>query len=296
MGKPKSKESNYSFFETPGLPSPYFNYRLDIEGNIIHVDKSKPTKFYRPCIPINIDESDVIKTELYIHSTPLYQFDAEWMCIESGLMISRKFDIPVLILYPLSYKANLKNDLSEYEELYCCASAEEYVDKWLAFADKTVNNFYLNFLKDSPRKHITHKLDPLYIQKKYTSKDLGVTYCSPEKWEEISERSINKIDYIIQTLFATSDESEIRKVYKLWPLRENEIIFDKLEKILELAPEDKWKEWISTQKIDAFKVNPTLSKDSPRLNILKSYLCSFSILGNIPEETLQALLKYHKLM
>lgn len=295
MGKPDNKDSERSFFNSISLPSPYLNYRLDFEGNIIEEDKHKMNDWHSPYIPINIDEAGNIKTQLFIHSLTAYEIKSEWMFIDAGLMIFKKFDIPVLMLYPLSFKDYIKTnwDTSEYEELYCCASSEDYAEKWLVLAEKTVYNFYLDFLKASPWKHISSRMfDPRY-------KDITgfyATVCTPKKWEDASVKIKQELR-LLATLIATSEKSVLKKFRDLQPVFNGNIIqFDKLDEILALVPEEVWQDWISTRGYDAFKVNPTLRKDSPRIDILKSYFCSSDVLVNMPDETVEALLKYHKLM
>lgn len=125
MGSATSEDSKQSFFSSLDQPSPWLNYCLDIEGNRYKVDKNRMPYYCHPCIPINTDEYGNVKTRLFIHST-LVVTKGEWMSIEAGLMIFKKFDIPVLMLYPLSFMNHIKDnlDISEYDELYCSASTE----------------------------------------------------------------------------------------------------------------------------------------------------------------------------
>lgn len=294
LGKSDEK---IAFYDKAGSPLTDHEHRLDNDGNLVKISEKERMSFTIPSPAIKYDDKGNLITRLFIHSPFIcYIGEKGLTSLEYGVLVHENLNIPTILMYPLNFRERIlaKGSISGYDELFCSESAEEYVKKWLASAEKSVYDFYLDFLKASPWEHIdSFKFDPRYK----SIKGFYATFCSPLRWEDASGKVEYELRVLINTLFATSEESVLNKVRNLLPvLSGNRILFDNLEKILALAPEDTWQDWLSTQGYDTFKVNPTLSKESPRIDILKSYLCSFSLLGNIPEETRHALLKYHKLM
>lgn len=242
---------------------------------------------------IKFDDHRNLYSRLFIHSPfTCYIGDNGLTSLEYCIMLHENLHMPVILMYPLQYREKIiaEGSIDGYEELMCVDTVEEYVRKWLSFAENTVNNFYLDFLKASPWHHITSKMDPRYVDVNFNT-----TYCSPVKWEDASKNCAYYLIEIIESLLPDEIKNEeISDFVSL--INDNKICFERFQKILELIPEEIWIQWQdSDDGYFAMKANPRLTKESPRIMFVKSYMCSFAMDNNIPEETINALLAYHHL-
>lgn len=286
-----SRNDRIAYDFNAGSPLTDKRHRFNNNGEIVKITDEERFSLAIPVPPIKLDENNHIHTRVYIHSPYIaYIGENGLTSLEQGVMLFNNLHIAVLLMYPLAWRERIlkAGNADDYEELFCVAQIEESVRKWLSGAERRVNRFYLNFLRNSPLKHVTSKLDPLYADG-----NIGATFCSPERWEQISYKSEEAVKNLVISCAKDSDIDEIKQYFPL--ISGHEIHFDKLERVLDIVSEKEWQGWLSQCGSWAFNVNSNLSESSPRINVFKSYLCSFPILGNIPDDTVQELLKYHNL-
>lgn len=281
-----------AFYEKAGSPLTDHDHVGDGNGGVRRLSDEERMKFAIP--------SDVIRqgiTKVFIHAPYIcYIGEKGLTSLEYGVMVHNELSMPVFIMYPHSWKERIKADISHYDEYLCSASDEDVKARWFERASKkykngfqVVDNFYLEFLKQAPEKFVSYRFDPY-------GRD-GVTFCDYGRWEYASKQLPYSVAKIINPRYGWGEElSEGQLVQFRSVFKKGNLDLNALESVLDTISDEDWTKWVEENKF-SLKYNPAISLENPRIDVIKTYLCcDFGIMGNMPQEALLSLMKFHGLL